>query len=83
MFRLERYEDAKVYFSKAIDKNWKEPLSHSWLGDCHKQTGHLKEAVDCYSKAYEVSGKEMFKNERDKLEKELNPKKGFFSKLFG
>lgn len=44
--------------------------------------GNLKLAVDAYTRAYEVSGKEMYKKERDRLEAELNPKKGFFSKLF-
>lgn len=83
LFRLEQYEKAKQYFKQAVERNKKEGLSHSWLGDCYKKTGELKEAMECYEKAYEVSGKEMYREERDRLDKELNPKKGFFAKLFG
>jgi tetratricopeptide (TPR) repeat protein len=33
----------------------------SWLGDCHKKAGEMQEAIDCYSKAYKVSGNETYK----------------------
>ncbi len=52
LFRMENYEQAKEYFEQAVDKNNKEALSHSWLGDCYKQLGDKKMAVTCYSRAY-------------------------------
>lgn len=82
LFRLQKYEEAKEYFLKSISKNNKQALSHSWLGDCQKKTGDMQAAINSYTRAYEISGNELYKKQRDILEKEHGVKKGFFARLF-
>jgi tetratricopeptide (TPR) repeat protein len=59
-FKEEEYEEAKKCFLKVLEINKNTPLSYSWLGDCERKMGNYDEAIQLYTKAYELSEKEIY-----------------------
>ena len=58
------------------------------MGDCERELGRNQEALELYTKAYEVSGNKIYLKEKEKLQgnlpgkKEEAPKKKKFLGLF-
>ena len=56
--------------------------SYRWLGNSLRELGQVKEALQCYYKAYDLNEKEIDKEDILRLEKCLNPWTVIFNNIF-
>jgi tetratricopeptide (TPR) repeat protein len=63
-------EEAKECFKMAIEKNPNVAVTYSWLGDCERKLNNYDEAIKVYEKGNELSGKNIYKDEINKIKKE-------------
>lgn len=58
MSRQERYYEAIEYFNKVLTLNPDDDYTWNDMGDVYKVNNQLKEALECYIKAYEIDNEE-------------------------
>jgi tetratricopeptide (TPR) repeat protein len=64
---MKKFPEARQEFERAIEKNPNLALAYSWCGDCYKEEKKFQQALQLYSKAYEISSNPIYLQEKQKM----------------